>query len=117
MDERDKFPRHVVPSASHEKSGITFSVEEKGNSADAKAEYEVLKSILNRESYLTRLHSVVRTVGKKFKPEVADVLDLVRAASLDVIDSLLKWREVKVSTTISSFMMVGREFTAKYLFC
>lgn len=66
----------------------------------SQAEFNVLKSILNREGYLTRLKQVARTVGKKFKPEVADVLDLVRAATLDVIENIVRWRELKVSFDI-----------------
>ena len=56
----------------------------------------VLKSILNRESYLDKLYSVVRTISKQFKPEVADFLDLVRVSTIDVIEAIIKWREIKV---------------------
>jgi hypothetical protein len=93
----EKFPKHVVMNSSIKgESGITMSVEEQGGTKDGLSELEVLKAILNREGYLNRLKQVARTVGKKFKPEVADVLDLVRASTLDVIDMILRWREVKV---------------------
>lgn len=94
----EKFPKHVVPNSSIlGKSGITMSVEEQHGTKDGSLELEVLKAILNREGYLTRLKQVARTVGRKFKPEVADVLDLVRASTLDVVDMIIRWREVKVS--------------------
>ena len=64
------------------------------NSADD-IELDLVKAILNRESYLARLKDVVVTTSKKFKPETADVLDLVRAATLDVVDSIVKWRNAK----------------------
>jgi hypothetical protein len=56
----------------------------------------VTKAILNREGYLNRLFQCVKTVNKKFKVEVAVLLDLVRAASLDVIECIISWREAKV---------------------
>ena len=90
-------PKHVVPNTSLENSGITFSIEPKGNAAEGEAELEVLKCILCREGYLRRLHACAKTVGKKFKPEIADILDLVRAASVDLIEAIIKWRECKVS--------------------
>ena len=94
----EKFPKHVVPNTSlFGKTGITISVEEKQGTKDGHAELEVLKAILNREGFLGELKNVARTVGKKFKPEVADVLDFVRASTLDVIDMILRWREVKVN--------------------
>ena len=64
------------------------------NSADD-IEIDLVKAILNRESYLSRLKDVVITTSKKFKPETADVLDLVRAATLDVVDCIVKWRNAK----------------------
>ena len=92
----EKFPRHVVQNSSIGKSGITESSEEQSGTKDGSAELEVLKAILNREGYLNRLKQVARTVGKKFKPEIADVIDFVRAATLDVIEMIIRWREVKV---------------------
>lgn len=95
-DTGDKFPKHTVQNSSIGKAGITESSEEKSGTKDGLAELAVLKAILNREGYLNRLKAVARTVGKKFKPEVADVLDFVRATTLDVIDMIVRWREVKV---------------------
>ena len=89
-------PKSIVPNTSLENSGITFSIEPKNNAAEGQAELEVLKCILCREGYLRRLHESAKTVGKKFKPEVADILDLVRAASVDLIEAIVRWREVKV---------------------
>ncbi|RYH01485.1 hypothetical protein EON65_48345 [archaeon] len=94
-----KYPMHIVQSRSHgttgKETGLTFSVEENPNQA-ASAEYEVLKAIVSREQYLIKLHLAVRTVGKTFKAEVADSMDLVRMASLDVIERIQVWREAKV---------------------
>ena len=59
-------------------------------------EFEVLKTILNRESYLNRLVGVSKAVGRKYKPEVTDILDLIRASSMDVVEAIVKWREAKV---------------------
>ena len=79
-------------------SGITFSTEAKESEQTIEAlELEVLKSILNREAYLTRLKSLSRTVSRKFKPEIADIIDLIRAATLDVLESIVVWREAKVT--------------------
>lgn len=96
-DPPEKNPKHTVPSTSiFGKAGITFSVEPSHGVNEGQEEFDVLKVILNREGYLNRLEQVTSTIGKRFKPEVADVLDLVRAASLDVIDMILRWREAKV---------------------
>ncbi len=91
----EKFPKHVVSNTIIGGHGITFSMEGTESQLESNAEYNVLKAILNRENYLARLQQVARTVGRKFKMEVADVLDFVRAASLDVIDMVLRWREAK----------------------
>jgi hypothetical protein len=76
------------------------------------AEYEVLKAVLNRENYLNRLQQVARTVGRKFKPEVADMLDFVRAASLDVVDLIVRWRDIKGDHD-AAFMWNGVNYLLK----
>ena len=96
---KEKFPKHVVSSISlgglidNSGTGKTFSTETDPN--EGIAELEVLKAILNREGYLEKLRKSAQTVGKKMKPEVIDVMDYVRTATLDVIDAILKWRQVK----------------------
>lgn len=94
-----KYPMHTVTSQSRKiekvDSGLTFSMEKSSDTPAAQAEYEVLKAILSRESYLQRLQEVSRTVGKKFKADVADLIDFVRMSSLDVVQAILKWRELK----------------------
>jgi hypothetical protein len=98
-----KYPMHVVNSTIRNRevnntkvsSGITFSSEKENEEEASAAELQVLRSILLRESYLEKLQQVVRTVGRKFKPEVADALDLVRSATVDVIEMIEKWRKVK----------------------
>lgn len=93
---KPKYPQHTVNSLSLGGSGITFSEEDDSQTPEGKAELEVLRAILNREGYLVRLQRVVRTIGKKFKAEAADILDLLRAASIDVVENIVKWREIKV---------------------
>jgi hypothetical protein len=44
---------------------------------------------------LARLIAATKTLGKIFDPSVADLLDLMRIASLDVIEKIIKWREIK----------------------
>jgi hypothetical protein len=93
----EKFPKHSVMGTTFGSSvGITFSAEESSNFSESHAELEVLKAILNREGYLSRLQDMSRTVSRKFKPEISDVIDLVRAATIDVVDAVVKWREAKV---------------------
>jgi hypothetical protein len=89
-------PKNVVTNTSLENSGITFSIEPRTNAAEGLAELEVLKCILCREGYLKRLHECAKTVGKKFKPEIADILDLMRASSVDLVEAVVRWREAKV---------------------
>ena len=96
---KEKFPKHVVSSISlgglidNSGTGKTFSTETDPN--EGVAELEVLKAILNREGYLEKLRKSVQTIGKKMKPEVVDIMDYVRTATLDVIDAILKWRQAK----------------------
>jgi hypothetical protein len=87
------FPKTKIQNDSLKTGGITMSHE--ASSAEGAAELNVLKAILNREGYLNRVAKSARTVHKKFKPEISDILDLIRAASLDVCESVVKWREVK----------------------
>lgn len=92
----EKFPKHVVSSVSQGESGITFSIEKiEGSAAEGQAELDVLKAIVNREEYLKKLFLSVRTIQKKFKPEVSDLLDIIRITSIDVIEAIVRWREVK----------------------
>ena len=92
----EKFPKHRVANVSFGETGMTYSAEPIGSAEEGLAELEVLKSILNREGYLERLANSARTVSRKFKPEIADILDLVRAATLDVVEAIVKWRNAKV---------------------
>ena len=76
--------------------GITYSSGLMKSLTGEDCEIEVLKSILNREAYLDHLISIVRTVSKKFKPEVADAVELFRVATLDVLEAIVRWRAMKV---------------------
>jgi hypothetical protein len=95
-----KFPKHQVSNVSFGEAGMTYSAEPSGNAEEGLAELEVLKCILNREGYLGRLLKSARTVSRKFKPEVADILDLVRAATLDVVEAIIRWRVAKVKNLL-----------------
>ncbi|CAM9224005.1 unnamed protein product, partial [Ectocarpus fasciculatus] len=91
---------------------MTFSAEPAGEAAEGLAELEVLKAILNREGYLARLIKSARTVSRKFKPEIADIMDLVRAASLDVVEAVVKWRDAK-NDHHAAFMWNGVNYLLK----
>ena len=108
----EKFPKYGLPNTSIGTSGLTFSIETNSTVVDSNAELEVLKAILNRESYLKRLFKMVKTLEKKFKPEVADLLDFIRAATIDVIESIVKWREVKGDHD-ATFMCNGLKYMLK----
>lgn len=75
---------------------ITISAEPSGNVIESETELEVLKTILTREGYLTRLLKIVKKIEKKFKPEIADILDMIRISSVNVIEAIVAWRAVKV---------------------
>ena len=83
--------------------GVTFAVGtvNKKNvpvaSAVDLAELEIVKAILNREAYLERLYSIVKTISKKVKPEFAEVLELVRLSTLETIGAIVRWREAKIN--------------------
>lgn len=102
----------TTDSKTGNEAGLTYSIEEDGSTAAAKAEYEVLKAILARENYLQRLQKVVRTISKKIKPELADVLDLIRQSSLDVIESVENWRRLKKDPD-ATFLWNGLNYILK----
>jgi len=91
----ETFPKTQVQNDSLPSGGLTFSREPSSNAEESKCELDILKAVLNREGYLNRLEKAVRTINKKFKPEVADIMDLVRAASIEVVECIVKWREAK----------------------
>ena len=47
---------------------------------------------MKREWLLQKLELVVQTLQKKFKQDIATVLDDIRFESIRVIDALLRWR-------------------------
>lgn len=87
------FPRTTIKSDSFETGGVTMSHE--NSKEEAAAELNILKAILNREGYLNRVLKSSKSVNRKFKPEIADLLDLIRASGIQVVEAILKWREVK----------------------
>lgn len=108
----EQFPRHQVPSEVHKAAGITYSVEPRGNAQEGQAELDVLKTILNREGYLTRMSKAIKKVEKVFTPEVADIMDLIRVASLDVVEAIEKWRSTK-NEEDAAFMWNGINYLLK----
>ena len=104
--EKEMIPRHQVHNTNAATSGVTISAEPSGNAAEGQAELEILKAILNREGYLVRLYKVVRTIQKKFKPEIADIIDLVRTATVDVVEAIEKWRSIKVCVVSCHVMLL-----------
>lgn len=92
---KETFPKVQVQNDSLPTGGVTFSREPTSSAEESKCELDVLKAVLNREGYLNRLEKAVRTINKKFKPEVSDILDLVRAASTEVVECVVRWREAK----------------------
>ena len=85
---------HVTCNVS---GSVTFSAGHMGASnLTEPLELEVLKSILNREAYLVRLQSLSKTLCRKFRPELADMIDIIRTATVDVLENLVIWRQAKV---------------------
>jgi hypothetical protein len=74
---------------------MTISDEPTENVIQSETELEVLKAILSREGYLKRLANLVKRLEKKFKPEIADILDLLRIASVNVVEAIVEWKKVK----------------------
>jgi hypothetical protein len=95
-------PQNALTSQMASPQTITVSAEPSGNVAESETELEVLKAILSREGYLPRLAKVVNKMEKKFKPEIADLLDLIRIATVGVVEAILAWRRVKVSPATAS---------------
>ena len=83
--------------------------ESNSSTEESACELEVIKAIMNREGYLSRLQSVARSVKKKIKPELPDLIDFVRAASLDVVQAIVKWRESKKDSAVV-FMWNGSNY-------
>ena len=87
----------TMQAACHINGSMTFSAGSLGVSNFTEPlELEVLKSILNREAYLMRLQSLTRKFSSTFQPEVADMVDITRSATLDVVENLVIWRQAKV---------------------
>jgi hypothetical protein len=54
----------------------------------------VLKAVMGREAYLERLQRQAKAMTKRFQDEVADTLDLLRLASVEVVEAIVAWREL-----------------------
>jgi hypothetical protein len=75
--------------------GVTF---QRAQSTDPATELEVLKTILLREGYLKRLQHAARRRGGQtaLRADVIDLLDLIRTATVEVVESIAKWRRTLV---------------------
>jgi len=69
--------------------GITFS---RVQSADPAQEMEVLKTILLREGYLQRIRQMTDQTNFAVTSELVDLLDLLRLCTVEVVESIMKWR-------------------------
>ena len=58
---------------------------------DPAVELEVLKAILLREGYAERMRKLLRRPGK-ISPETIDLLELLRLASVEVVEAIVRWR-------------------------
>src|SRR3546814_101496 len=65
-----------------------------GSATATELELEVLKAVMAREAYLERLQRQSKGMTKRFQDEVADTFDLLRLASVEVVETVMAWREV-----------------------
>lgn len=111
-------PTVVLENRSTAKSGTTFGTEPlsfgdaAGAAAEGEAELEILKAVISREGYIKRLRKEMRSVRKKFKVEIADLIDFVRAASMSVVEAIVRWREIKKDHS-AAFMWNGINYLLK----
>lgn len=68
---------------------------------DTSTEVEVAKAILLREEYVARVKANIRRQGSKFGKDqgaldvLISLLDLVRSATVDVVEAIQNWRRVQ----------------------
>jgi hypothetical protein len=74
---------------------VTF---QRAQSTDPATELEVLKTILLREGYLKRLQHAARRRGgtTALRADVIDILDLIRTATVEVVEAIAKWRRTLI---------------------
>ena len=65
----------------------------KGSIQVEEAQFEAIKSIVLREEYLQRLKVLVKRLTDRFLPEISDVMDLLRHATVEVIQKIVLWRK------------------------
>lgn len=90
-------PTDTAKTRYHAAKTLSFA-DDQYDASESAAELEVLKSIISREGYLNRLINVTKTVKRKFKPELCDLIDFVRACTLDVVNAIEKWKKLQVQT-------------------
>lgn len=66
-----------------------------------KEELEVVKAIILREEYISRVRANLRSQGSKFGKDLGEVdglislLDLLRSATIDVVETIQQWRRIQ----------------------
>jgi len=74
-------------------------------------ELNVLKSVLLREGYLRRLSSMSAASTHVLQPGLGDLLDILRIASVEVVENIAEWR--KGLTKPTPFMWNGINYLVK----
>ena len=78
-------------------------------------EFEVIKLILLRESYLRRLDKTLVSSGGKVDIGVVGMADTLRDVSLEVVETIQEWERSQLDypTLIKPFIWNGEEYLAK----
>ena len=101
----------TLRATSTESAGLSFQVHRPVH-ADAAHEIDALKCIILRENYLCRLRELSRS--KDLSPKIdafADLIDLLRSVTFDVIEHVELWRRNAAQT--SQFMWNGVNYLLK----
>ncbi len=64
------------------------------------SELFVVKSILLREGYLQRLYIIHKENTNSVHPSIPHLLDIIRMASIDVVENIVLWRKRKQKESI-----------------
>lgn len=102
-------------SVSSATGGVSFQTAE---ATDPAQELEVIKTILLREGYLKRLQSLAKkqaSEGGAVRPDLVDLLDLMRVASVEVVESIVKWRRGLVRHQARCPSLVPARFKCRFV--
>ena len=84
------------PMSSTQKSSRTEGRSGLRESIREQLEIDILKAIVAREEYVSRLKSQCSSLKGKFNTLVSDTLDLLRIATIEVCEAIVRWREHQV---------------------